>query len=173
MADIRGARAERRASRVAQTVPVGPAGARRSPSPMVNATTGPDAQEQQGSSQPATKKPDGRTATPSLVRASGSASRTRSEMPHGRRALAMAAELLRYRPAPDRHNDWLQHIEELVAVVGDPMTLSYSFRPQPSLANNEEKDAPPPPLWRGAHPEPWQEARPRDRPRKPRASSGD
>ncbi|KAE8809721.1 hypothetical protein D1007_13610 [Hordeum vulgare] len=86
---------------------MGPAGARRSPSPMVNAATGPDAQEQQGSSQPATEQPDGRTATPSLVSAYRSASRARPEMPHVRRALAMASELLRYRPTPDHHNNWL------------------------------------------------------------------
>ncbi|KAE8811867.1 hypothetical protein D1007_11285 [Hordeum vulgare] len=97
------------------------------PSPMVNAATGPDAQEQQGSSKTATEQPDGRTATPSLVRASWSASRARLEIPHGRRALAMAAELLRYRPAPDRHNDWLQRIEELIAAAGDPAALSCSL----------------------------------------------
>ncbi|KAE8813973.1 hypothetical protein D1007_08895 [Hordeum vulgare] len=107
MADARRARAERRATRVAQTEPVGPTGARRSPSPMANAATGPDVQEQQGSSQSATEQPDGRTATPSLVRDSGSASCARPEMLHGRHALAMATELLRYRPAPDRHNEWL------------------------------------------------------------------
>ncbi|KAE8818724.1 hypothetical protein D1007_03543 [Hordeum vulgare] len=84
---------------------------------MENAATGPDAQEQQGSSQPATEQADDRTATPSLVRASWSASGVRPEMPQGRRALAMATELLRYRPAPDRHNDWLKRIEELVAAA--------------------------------------------------------
>ncbi|KAE8817754.1 hypothetical protein D1007_04520 [Hordeum vulgare] len=106
---------------------MGPAGACRSPSPMVNAAMGPSAQEQQGSSHPATEQPDGRTATMSLVRASGSASRARLEMPHGRHVLAMATELLRYRPAPDRHNDWLPRIEELVAAAGDPVVLSCSF----------------------------------------------
>ncbi|KAE8811155.1 hypothetical protein D1007_12066 [Hordeum vulgare] len=105
MVDARRARIERRATRVAQAAPVGPAGMRRSPLPMANATTGPDAQEQQGSFQPATEQPDGRTATPSLARASGSASRARPEMPHGWRALVMATELVRYRSAPDRHND--------------------------------------------------------------------
>ncbi|KAE8793384.1 hypothetical protein D1007_31968 [Hordeum vulgare] len=150
MADARWDHAECPATRVAQTAPVGPSGARQSPSPMVNAATGPDAQEQQGSSQPATKKPDGRTATLSLVRASRSASRARPEMPHGQRAFAMASELLRYWPAPDRHNDWLQRIEELVTAAGDPVVLSCSYRPQPSLANDEEQDAPPPPLQRGA-----------------------
>ncbi|KAE8794322.1 hypothetical protein D1007_30961 [Hordeum vulgare] len=84
-----------------------PAGSRRSPSPMVNAATGPDVQEQQGSSESATEQPNGHTATPSLVPASGSASRARPEMPHGRRTLSMVAELLRYWPTPDCHNDWL------------------------------------------------------------------
>ncbi|KAE8791852.1 hypothetical protein D1007_33681 [Hordeum vulgare] len=127
MADARRARAERRATRVAQTAPVGPGGARRSPSLMVNTATGPDAQEHQGSSQPATEQPDGRTATPSLVPASGSASRARPKMSHGRHALAMAVELLLYYPAPDRHNESLQRIEELVATVSDPAALSCSF----------------------------------------------
>ncbi|KAE8775261.1 hypothetical protein D1007_52252 [Hordeum vulgare] len=105
MADARRARAERRTSRVAQTAPVGAAHARRSPSPVVNAATGPEVQEQQGSSQPVTELADGRTATLSLFRASGLASRTRPEAQHGRRTLAIATELLRYRPAPDLHND--------------------------------------------------------------------
>ncbi|KAE8767561.1 hypothetical protein D1007_61055 [Hordeum vulgare] len=136
MANARRACVERRATRIAHTAPAGPARAHRSPSPVVNAATGPDAQEQQGSSQTATEQPDGRTATPSLVRASGSASRARPEMTHGRRTLAMDAVLLRYRPAPDRHKDWLQRVEELIAAVGDPVTLSCSFRPQPSLTND-------------------------------------
>ncbi|KAE8779817.1 hypothetical protein D1007_47134 [Hordeum vulgare] len=105
MADARRARAERHATRVAQTAPVGPAGARWSPSPVVNAAMGNDAHEQQGSSVPATEHPDGRKATPSLVRTSGSISNALPEMPHGQHALAMDTELLRYRPAPDRHND--------------------------------------------------------------------
>ncbi|KAE8779813.1 hypothetical protein D1007_47129 [Hordeum vulgare] len=142
MADARRDPAEHRTTRIAQTAPVGPAGARRSPSPMVNAAIGPDAEEQQGPSQPATEQPNGRTTSPSLVRASGSTSRAQSEMPHGRCALAMAAELLRYRPAPNRHNDWLQRIEELVAADGDAAALSCSFRPQPSPPKNEEQDAP-------------------------------
>ncbi|KAE8795956.1 hypothetical protein D1007_29150 [Hordeum vulgare] len=115
MADARRLPVERRAIRIAQTVPVGAAGARRSPSPVVNAATNPEAQEQQGSSEPATEHVEGRTATPSLARPSGSASCARPEMPHCCRTLAMATELLRYRPAPDRHNDWLHRIEELIA----------------------------------------------------------
>ncbi|KAE8776009.1 hypothetical protein D1007_51425 [Hordeum vulgare] len=136
MDDARLASAERRATCVAQMAPAGPARVHQSPSPVVNAATGPNAQEQQRSSQPATEHPDGSTATPSLVRASGSASRAWPEMSHGQHALAMATMLLHYRPAPDRHNDWLQRIEELVAAAGDSMVLSCSFRPQPSLAND-------------------------------------
>ncbi|KAE8771436.1 hypothetical protein D1007_56671 [Hordeum vulgare] len=152
MADARRARAEHHATCVAQKAPMGPAGVRRSPSPMANAATGPDVQEQKGSSQPATQQPDGRTATPLLVRASRSASDTRLEMSHGRRMLAMATERLHYRPAPDRHNDWLQRIEDLVAGTGDTAAFSCFFRPQPSLANDEEQDASPPPPQHGARP---------------------
>ncbi|KAE8784229.1 hypothetical protein D1007_42146 [Hordeum vulgare] len=141
------ARAERHATRVAQTTPADPAGARRSPSPVLNAATGPDAQEQQGSSQPATEHPEDCTATPLLVWASGSASHARPEVPPGRRTLAMATELLRYRPTPDRHNDWFQRIEELIAAANDSAAFSYSLRPQPSQANDQEQDAPPPPPW--------------------------
>ncbi|KAE8787403.1 hypothetical protein D1007_38676 [Hordeum vulgare] len=105
MADAHRARSERRTTSAAQTTPMGPAGTRRSPLPMENAVTGPDTQEQQGSSQSATEQYDGRTATPSLVRASGSASCARPEMQHGERTLAKAIELLCYQPSPDRHND--------------------------------------------------------------------
>ncbi|KAE8806114.1 hypothetical protein D1007_17716 [Hordeum vulgare] len=135
MADTRRACTERRPTRVAQTAPMGPAGARWSPSPMVNAAAGPDAKEKQGSFLSATERLDGRTATPSLVGAFGSASRAWPEMPHGQRALAMAAELLRYRPALDHHNGWLQSIEELVAATGDPAVLSFLFPPQPGSAS--------------------------------------
>ncbi|KAE8820503.1 hypothetical protein D1007_01651 [Hordeum vulgare] len=127
MVDARRDCTEHRATRVAQTAPVGPAGACRSPSPMMNAATGPDAQEQQGSSQAATDHPDGRTTTPSLVRDSRSASHAQLDMPHSRRTLSMGTEMLRYRPSPDRHNDWLQRIEELVVAAGDSATLSCSF----------------------------------------------
>ncbi|KAE8794165.1 Polypyrimidine tract-binding protein-like protein 1 [Hordeum vulgare] len=142
VAPVRFTYLECRATRIAQTAPVSAVGARRSPSPMVNAATGLEAQEQQGSSQPATEPIDGRTATPLLARPSGSASRARLEMPHGRRALAMATELLRYRPAPDHQDDWCYHIEELIAAACNSAALSCSLRPQPSLAN-EEQDAPP------------------------------
>ncbi|KAE8783240.1 hypothetical protein D1007_43334 [Hordeum vulgare] len=123
MADARRARAERRATRIAHTTSVGPTGVRRSPSPIENAATGPDVQN---SKAPPSRLPSTPTAAPplpSLVWASGSASRTRPEMLHGRRALAMATELLHYRSVPNRHNNWLQHIEELVAAAGDSAAL--------------------------------------------------
>ncbi|KAE8778740.1 hypothetical protein D1007_48334 [Hordeum vulgare] len=171
MADDRWARTECRATHVAKIAPRGPAGVRPLPSPVVNTATGPNAHEQQGSSQPATEQADGRTATSSLVRPSRSVSRARPEMSHGRRALAKATELFRYRPAPDHHN-WLQRIEELVAAAGDSAAFSCSLRPQPSLANDEEQDTQPPPPWRGANPEPRQEPRPRDRPHGPKGGAG-
>ncbi|KAE8794417.1 hypothetical protein D1007_30863 [Hordeum vulgare] len=79
-------------------------------------------------------------------------------MPHGRRALAVATELLGYRPAPDHHDDWLQRIEELIAAAGDSVVLSYSLLPRPSLANNEELDGPRPPPRRVTDPETRQKA---------------
>ncbi|KAE8792495.1 hypothetical protein D1007_32967 [Hordeum vulgare] len=94
---------------------------------MVNAANGPKVQEQHGSSQLVTEPVDGCTATPSLAKPSGSASRARPEMPHGRRALAMATELLRYRPSLDRHDDWLHRIEELIAATSDLAALSFSL----------------------------------------------
>ncbi|KAE8775610.1 hypothetical protein D1007_51875 [Hordeum vulgare] len=105
MGDGRPARAERRATRIAKTAHVGAFGTRHSPSPVVNAATGPEVQEQQCSSHPATGKDDGCTATLSLVRPSGSVSRARAKMPHSLRAVSMATELLRYGPARDRHDD--------------------------------------------------------------------
>ncbi|KAE8820486.1 hypothetical protein D1007_01634 [Hordeum vulgare] len=125
---------------------------------MVNPATGPEVQEQQGSSQLVTMRVDGRTTMSSLARPSGSSSCARLEMPHDRRATAMATELLRCRPAPDRHGDFLHRIEELIAAAGDSTALSCSLRPQPSLVNNEEQDAPPPPPRCVADPEPEQEA---------------
>ncbi|KAE8776020.1 hypothetical protein D1007_51407 [Hordeum vulgare] len=124
MADTRRVRVERVAAPIAQTTHVGAGGARRSPSPVMNAATCPKVQEQQGSSQPVTEPIDGRTATPSLARPSGSASRARPEMPHGQRVLAMATDLLRYRTAHDRHDDWLHRIEELIAAIDDSAALS-------------------------------------------------
>ena len=76
MSDARRARAERRAalaSRVAQTAPFG-GRPHRSPSPAVNAATGPAGDEQQASSQHPSVRQDGCTATPTLTPA-GSSSR--------------------------------------------------------------------------------------------------
>ena len=76
MSDARRARAERRAalaSRVAQTAPVG-GHPRRSPSPAINATTGPAGDEQRASSRHLSVRQDGRTATPSLTPAGSSPS---------------------------------------------------------------------------------------------------
>ncbi|KAE8785815.1 hypothetical protein D1007_40411 [Hordeum vulgare] len=168
MVEPRRVRAERRATRITQTAHEGATDARRSPSPVVNAATGPEVQEQQGSSQPVTEPIDGRTATLPLARPTRSAPRTWPEMPHSRRVLAMATKMLCHRPAPDRHDDWLRRIEELNAAVGDSAALSCSLRPQPSLSNNEEQDAPTPPLRGVADPEPGQEARPHARPHEPR-----
>ncbi|KAE8783159.1 hypothetical protein D1007_43422 [Hordeum vulgare] len=145
MADARRVRAERHTNRIAHTAPVGASGARRSPSPVVNAATGPEVQEQQGSSQPVTEPVDSSTATLSLATPSGSASHARREMPHGRRVLAMATELLHYQPAPDRHDRLLHRIDEIIAAADDSSVLSCSLRPQPSLVNNEEQDAAPHP----------------------------
>ncbi|KAE8787575.1 hypothetical protein D1007_38393 [Hordeum vulgare] len=131
---------------------------RRLPSTVVNVATDPEVQEQQGSSQPVTEQADGRTATPLLARPSGSVPRARPEMPHGRRALAMATELLHYRPTRDRHFDWLQCMKELITAAGDSAALSCSLQPQPSLANDKEQDVPPPPPRSVADPEPMQEA---------------
>src|SRR3954468_12794632 len=98
MSDARRARAERRAaiaSRVVQTTPVD-GRPRRSPTPAVNAATGPVGNEQQASSQHPSVRRDGRTATPSLTPAGSSS--------HARRA-PMAQELLRYRPVDDLYED--------------------------------------------------------------------
>ncbi|KAE8806760.1 hypothetical protein D1007_17122 [Hordeum vulgare] len=173
MADARRVHAERRTSRIAQTVPIGAASARPSPSPMVNDATGTEAQEKYGSSQPATDVIDGHTATSSLTRPSGSASRARPQMPQGRRALAMATELLHYRPTPDRHEDWLHRIKELISTADDSTALSCSLQPQQSLTNNKEQDTPHPSPRGVTNPEPGHEARPRARPRERMAWHGD
>ncbi|KAE8774740.1 hypothetical protein D1007_52831 [Hordeum vulgare] len=120
-------RAERRTTLIAQIAPVGAVSARRSPSPVFNVATGPEVQEQQGSSQPMTEPVDSRTATPSLATPLGSTLHARPEMPHGRRALAMVIELLRYCPAPDRHDGCLQRIEELNATAANSAVLSSSL----------------------------------------------
>ena len=134
MADARCARAERRAAltaRVAQTAPVG-GPPRRSPSPAANAATGPVGNEQQASSLHPSVRQDGRTANPSLTPA-GSLSHAHRALADARAALLMAHELLHYRPVDDLHEDWLDHITELVSAVGGPPAPSLLL-PHPPLA---------------------------------------
>ena len=99
MADARRARAKRRAAVaacVAQTAPAGDGCARRAPSPVANAATGPAGHEQQASSMHSMWR-DGRTSTPQLTPA-GSSSHTHRGLANAQAALLMARELLRYRP---------------------------------------------------------------------------
>src|SRR3954463_15488252 len=115
MSDARRARAERRAaiaSRITQTAPVS-GRPRRSPSPAVNAATGPAGNEQRASSQHPSVRQDGRTATPSLTPA-GSSSRALRAPLEARAALIAANELLRYRPVDDIYEEWLDRVAELV-----------------------------------------------------------
>ncbi|KAE8811812.1 hypothetical protein D1007_11348 [Hordeum vulgare] len=97
MADACRAHAKRHATRVPQTAPVGATNAYRPPSPVVNAATAPEVQEQQGSSQLVIEQADGHTATPSLVRASGFISRPAggaawpARASHGHRAAPLLA----------------------------------------------------------------------------------
>ena len=159
MSDARRARAERRAalaSCVAQMAPVG-GRPRRSPSPTVNAATGPAGNEQQALSQHPSMRRDGRTATPSLTPA-GSSSRAPRAAVEARAALIAANELLRYRPIDDVYEEWLDRVVELVpAAVGAPMP-SFSLHRTPPYAGNEAPGAPQPPPLKKA---PWpQGARP-------------
>src|SRR4051812_20346980 len=111
MSDARRARAERRAaiaSRVVQTAPAGGC-PRHSPSPAVNAATGPAGNEQQASSQHPSVRQDGRTATPSLTQA-GSLSHALRAPLEARAALIAANELLRYRPIDDVYEEWLRPV---------------------------------------------------------------
>ena len=108
MSDTRRARAERwaaLASRVAQMAPVGRR-PRRSPSPAVNAATGPAGDEQQPSSQHPSVRQDGRTVTPSLAPA-GSSSRALHAPMEARAALIVANELLRYHSVNDVYEESL------------------------------------------------------------------
>src|SRR4051812_26720976 len=119
MSGSRRARAERRAaiaSRVAQTAPVG-GHPRRSPSPVVNAATGPAGNEQQASSQHPSVRQDGRTATPSLTPA-GSSSRAHRAPLEARAALIASNELLRYCRVDDVYEEWLDCVAELVHAAG-------------------------------------------------------
>ena len=111
MSDARRARAERRAalaSRIAQTAPFG-GRPHRSPSPAVNAATGPAGDERQASSQHPSVRQDGRTATPSLAPA-GSSSRTLRAPMEARAALIAANKLLRYRSIDDVYKEWLDRV---------------------------------------------------------------
>src|SRR3954469_4698962 len=129
MSGARRDRAERRAalaSRVAQTAPVG-GRPRRSPSPAVNAATGPARNEQQASSQHPSVRQDDRTATPSLT-PSGSSSRALRAPLEARAALITANELLRYRHVDDVYEEWLDHVAELVRAAGGSPAPSAPLR---------------------------------------------
>src|SRR4051812_49766750 len=147
MSDARRAHAERRAaiaSRVVQTAPVG-GRPRRSPSPAVNAATGPGGNEQQASSQHPSVRRDGRTATPSLTPAGSSSHALRAPL-EARAALIVANELLRYRPVDDVHEEWLDRVAEVVpAAGGSPPPAAPLPRPPPPLGNEAPGAFPPPP----------------------------
>src|SRR4051812_1161123 len=148
MFDARRARAERRAaiaSRVAQTAPVGGRPC-RSPSPAINAATGPVGNEQKASSQHLSVRQDGRTATPSLTPASSSSRALRAPL-EARDALIAANELLRYRPIDDVYEEWLDRVAELVHAEGGSPASSAPLRRTPPRAGHEAPGAyQPPPL---------------------------
>src|SRR3954465_13430587 len=132
MSDARRAHAERRAaiaSRVVQTVPVG-GRPRRSPSPAVNAATGPAGNEQQASSQHPSVRRDDRPATPSLTPAGSSSYALRAPL-EARAALIAANELLRYRPVGDVYEEWLDRVAALVPPAGGPPPPPAPPRPPP------------------------------------------
>src|SRR4051812_20926704 len=138
MSDDRRARAERRAaiaSRVAQTSPVG-GRPRCSPSPTVNAATGPAGNEQQASSQHPSVRRDGRTATPSLTPAGSSSHALRAPL-EARAALIATNELLRYHPVDDVYKEWLDRVAELVRAAGGSPAPSIPMRHTPPRAGNE------------------------------------
>src|SRR3954470_11356610 len=143
MSDARRARAERRAaiaSRVAQTAPVD-GRPRRSPSPAVNAATGPAGNEPQASSQHPFVRQDGRIATPSLTPA-GSSSRVLRAPMEARAALIAANELLRYRPVDDVYEEWLDRVTELVRAVGGSPAPSFPLHHTPPRAGDEAPGGP-------------------------------
>src|SRR4051812_9765538 len=148
MSDARRARAECRAaiaSRVAQAAPVG-GRPRRSPSPDINAATGPARNEQQASSQHPSVRQDGRTATPSLTPA-GSSSRALRAPLEARAALIAANELLRYRPVDDVYEEWLERGAEPIPPAGGSPAPSAPLRRTLPRAGNEALGAyQPPPL---------------------------
>src|SRR4051812_35466651 len=119
---------------------------RRSPSPAVNAATGPAGNEQQASSQHPSMRRDGRTATPSLTPAGSSSHALRAPL-EARAALIAANELLRYRPVDDVYEEWLDRVAELVRVAGGSPAPSAPLRRTPPCAGNEAPGAyQPPPL---------------------------
>src|SRR3954464_9361053 len=148
MSDARRARAAI-ASRVAQTAPVG-GRPRRSPSPAVNAATGPAGNEQQASSQHPSVRRDGRTATPSLTPAGSSSHALR--VPLEARATHIAAnELLCYRPIDDVYEEWLDRVAELVrAAGGSPAPSAPLHRTPPRVGNEAPGAFQPPPLQEDA-----------------------
>ena len=152
MSDARRARVERRAtlaSRVAQTAPVG-GRPRHSPSPAVNAATGPAGDERQASSQHPSVRQDGRTATPSLTPAGSSSRALRAPM-EARAVLIAANELLRYRPVDDVYEAWLDRVAELVRAAGGSPAPSVPLHRTPPHAGDEAPAAPrPPPSQEGA-----------------------
>ena len=166
MADACRARAERRAARatrVAQTAPVG-GPPRRSPSPAANAATGPAGNEQQASSQHPSVRWEGRTATPSLTPA-GSPSRDRRAPTDAHAALLLARELLHYRPVGDLYEDWLARITELVSAAGGSPASSLSLPHPPSGMGDTAQGAPPPLLPQDGALAPRRAALGRDPPR--------
>src|SRR3954465_12951092 len=152
MSNARRAHAERRAaiaSRAVQTAPVG-GRPRRSPSPAVNAATGPAGNEQQASSQHPSVWRDGRTATPSLTRAGSSSHALRAPM-EAQAALIAANELLRYHPVDDVYEEWLDRVAELVRAAGGSPAPSAPLRRTLPRAGNEAPGAyQPPPLQEDA-----------------------
>ena len=169
MADARRVRAERRAAhaaRVAQTAPPGDGNPRRSPSPAADAATGPVIHEQQDSSLPLPSRRDGHTATPSPIPAAASSSHARRGPANSQAALLMARELLRYRPADDLYEEWLDRIAELVSAAGEAPASSRSLPPPPPRAGDPAHGVPLPPLGRDVIPEPRREAPPRGQPQR-------
>src|SRR3954469_24073653 len=152
MSDARRARAERRAaiaSRIAQTAPVGGC-PRCSPSPAVNAATGPAGNEQQASSQHPSVRRDGRPAPPSLTPAGSSSHALRAPL-EAQAALITANELLRYRPIDDVYEEWLDRVAELVRAAGGSPAPSAALRRTPPRVDNEAPGAfQPPPLQEDA-----------------------
>src|SRR3954471_3659650 len=142
MSDARRARAERRAaiaSRAVQTAPIG-GRPRRSPSPAINAATGPVGNEQQASSQHPSARQDGRTATPSLPPV-GSASRALRAPMEARAAHTAATEPLRYRPVDDVYEEWLDRVAELVRAAGGSPAPSAPLRRTPPRVGNDAPGA--------------------------------